>query len=217
MSLVSTTHKKRIVNVANQRFGRLVAIRKVGKDKYKQNLWLCRCDCGKECITNTNRLSQGKTRSCGCLKAEGNNIRHGMCYTRLNSIYRKMKARCLNPNNPRYSDYGGRNIQICSEWIGKDGFKNFAEWAYKNGYSDALTIDRIDNNKGYSPDNCRWADAKTQNRNTRRNHLLMIDGVTKTMAEWSEISGVPYTVLIQRINKLKWNPKRAITEEVKNA
>lgn len=197
-----------------QRFERLVAVRIVEKDKHRQNVWLCQCDCGSMCVTTTNRLSQGKTRSCGCLKAEGNNKKHGMCYSRINSVYRKMKERCLNEKNPRYKDYGGRGINVCSEWMGKDGFKNFVAWAMANGYSDELTIDRIDNDGGYSPKNCRWADRRVQGRNTRRSHLITIGGETKTLAEWSELSGIPYSTLMQRINKLKWSPEDAITKEV---
>lgn len=203
-------------DISNMRFGRLVAIKPVGKDKYHQTLWLCKCDCGKECTTNTNRLCQGKTKSCGCLKNEGNNLKHGMCYTRLNGIYRKMKQRCYWKNAPCYKNYGGRGITVCDEWLGKDGFKNFMEWSLNNGYADDLTIDRANNDKGYSPQNCRWVDRKTQGRNTRRNHLLSINGETKTMAEWSEKVGIPYSVIIQRINKLGWCAEDAVTKEVRH-
>lgn len=203
-------------DISNMRFGRLVAIKPVGKDKYHQTLWLCKCDCGKECTTNTNRLCRGKTKSCGCLKNEGNNLKHGMCYSRLWRIYSQMKGRCYRKSHERYLDYGGRGITICNEWMGDSGFQNFVEWALSHGYSDNLTIDRINNDKEYSPENCRWADRKTQGRNTRRNHLLSVDGKTKTMAEWSEETGIHYSVIMQRINKLGWSAKDVVTKEVKH-
>jgi len=198
---------------SGQRYGRLVTIKMIGKNKNRQNIWLCKCDCGNPCVTISTRLLRGKTRSCGCLKVEGNNKRHGDCYSRAYRIYEQMKGRCYRKTSQRYKDYGGRGIEICPEWLGKDGFKNFMEWSMNNGYSDDLSIDRIDNDKGYSPDNCRWTNRKTQGRNTRRNHLITIDGETKTLVEWSELSGIPYSTLIQRINKLKWSPKDAITRE----
>lgn len=203
-------------DIAGQRFGRLVAIKPVSTDKYGQVEWFCQCDCGNGCVTIVNRLRKGKTRSCGCLKDEGNNRRHGMCYTRLNGIYRKMKERCYWVNNPCYENYGGRGITVCDEWLGKDGFKNFAEWSLSNGYSDTLTIDRRNNDKGYSPDNCRWVDYKMQGRNTRRNHLMTLNGETKTMIEWSEITGISYSVILQRVNKLGWSDEKTLTTEVKH-
>ena len=155
----------------------------------------------------------GTTKSCGCLKAEGNNLKHGKCYTRINKIYRQMKRRCYSKNNPRYKDYGGRGITICEEW--QKSFESFYDWSMNNGYSDDLTIDRIDNNRGYSPENCRWTDRKTQVRNTRRNIYLTVDGKTKSLGEWSEITGIPYSVMYQRIKKLGWKDEDAVKKETK--
>lgn len=201
-------------DLKGQRFGRLIVLERIGLDKFKQNIWKCRCDCGNEVTERANQLLSGKVRSCGCLKSEGNNTRHGMCYTRLNSIYRKMKERCLQVNNPRYEDYGGRGIKVCDEWLGKNGFENFYKWAMENGYREDLTIDRIDNSGNYEPSNCRWADDITQMNNMRSNHLLTYNGETHTVAEWARIMDMPYQRLLSRINKLHWSVERALTEGV---
>lgn len=195
-----------------ERFGRLIVVERVGSDKFKQTLWKCKCDCGNETITSTNRLKMGKTKSCGCLKREGNNRKHGMCYTRLNKIYRSMKQRCYSKSYGRYEDYGGRGISVCDEWLGKYGFDNFAEWSANNGYDDSKSIDRKDNDKGYSPENCRWTDSKTQANNTRRNLYYKIDGVSHTLAEWSEIYGIEYAKLYARVMKLGWSIEKAVKE-----
>lgn len=107
-----------------------------------------------------------------------------------------MKRRCLNPSCKEFPNYGARGITVCDEWM---SFPEFAKWSISHGYSDELTIDRIDNDKGYSPDNCRWVDYKVQANNSRNSVHITIDGVTKTMKEWSEQSGVKYTTLKYRL------------------
>lgn len=200
------------IDISGQKFGRLTVLREAGRDKHGQTLWICKCDCGKETTVITQRLRSGGTKSCGCLKAEGNNKKHGMCYSRINSIYRKMKERCLQENNARFSDYGGRGISICEEWLGNNGFMNFYKWAMANGYADNLSIDRINNDGNYEPSNCRWVEARVQANNVRSNHLITYQNETHTIAEWSRIRGIPYQRLLQRINKLHWDVERALME-----
>ena len=110
-----------------------------------------------------------------------------------------MKRRCNNPKNKRYKVYGGRGIKVCAEW--EDSFENFCEWALNSGYSDDLTIDRIDNDKGYSPDNCRWATAAEQNRNYSRNHMITYNGKTQCLADWADEYGIGRSTIIQRIKR----------------
>lgn len=196
-----------------KRFGRLVVIERAGSDKFSHALWRCKCDCGNVTVTNTNRLNMGKTKSCGCLKREGNNKRHGDCRKRLNKIYRSMKGRCLSANNPAYKKYGGRGITICDEWLGNDGYIHFREWALRNGYKDDLSIDRIDNDKGYSPENCRWAAYDVQANNTRRNSYFVVHGERHTIGELSKLYGIPYERLYQRVVKLGWTIERALGEK----
>ena len=202
-------------DLTGQKFNRLIAIKPMGHDKKKNKLWLCKCDCGKEVIVRACCLKRGFNKSCGCLRAEGNNQRkHGLSRSRLWRIHSQMKVRCYDKNSEAYKNYGARGITICDLWLGEDGLKNFAEWSYKNGYSDKLTIDRKDNNKGYTPDNCRWVERTIQGRNKRSNHNITFNGETKTLVEWSEITGIGYGTLKSRI-KAGWDVEEAFTREVR--
>lgn len=138
---------------------------------------------------------------------------HGLCGTRIHSIHRDMLARCNNPHKVRYERYGGRGIQVCDEWKGKNGLKHFYEWAIANGYDETLTLDRIDYDKDYTPSNCRLATRVTQNNNTSRNIYITRDGVTHTLAEWCTLLELNYPKIYQRIYKLHWDYERALTYE----
>ena len=138
--------------------------------------------------------------------------------SRLNNIYRGMKTRCYNPNHRDYDRYGGRGITVCDEWLYSDhktheGWLAFRDWALSNGYSDELTLDRIDNNKGYSPDNCRWINIIEQANNKRNNVLVTYNGETKTVSEWAKDKGVNYKVLLSRIRKCKMKSEVALKKE----
>jgi len=140
-----------------------------------------------------------------------NLFKHGGWGTRLYHIYRKMLERCTNPNYSEHIYYYDRGISICSEW--RKDFKAFRDWALNNGYEDHLSIDRIDVNKGYSPENCRWADAKTQSRNRRSNIRIALNGIEKTLVEWCEELELPYKTIEMRILR-GWNPQKALTEKI---
>lgn len=172
--LIRQQLKNRISNnrlsLLGKRYGRLVVIGDTEKHRGDSSLWICKCDCGKTIQVTADNLQRGKTKSCGCLKKEveksGNNSRkHGMSGSRLYIIWCDMKQRCFNSNQKGYKDYGGRGITICDEW--KDSFEEFRDWALSHGYSDELTIDRINNDGNYEPDNCRWATMAEQNQNKR--------------------------------------------------
>lgn len=120
-----------------------------------------------------------------------------------------IRRRCLNPNYKYFYLYGERGISVCEEWLGKDGQKNFREWAVNNGYEKGLTIDRIDNNKGYSPNNCRWVTAKEQSYNRRSNKLITIHGKTQTVTEWAKEAGIPIGTLQNRL-KYGWEEDRLL-------
>lgn len=140
-------------------------------------------------------------------KTNGVYVKHGYSHTRVDHIYKSMIDRCENPRNYGYYKYGGRGIHVCEEW--KTNKKAFFEWAFANGYAENLTIDRKDNSKGYSPENCRWITYQEQNNNRRSNRYETIDGETHTVAEWSRISGIKQGTIQYRLAK-GWNPKDAV-------
>lgn len=164
--------EKAAMELVGKRFGKLTVVERMQNSKAHKTRWLCRCDCGNEVIVVGSNLQSGNTTSCGCLHnellAESNaktKITHGHSKSRLYTIWTDMKQRCNNPNDRYYKLYGGRGICVCKEW--EHDFQAFYNWATSHGYKDSLSIDRIDNEKGYSSDNCRWATAKEHAENRR--------------------------------------------------
>lgn len=195
----------KIIDLTNKKFGRLTAISYLGSVKSKRNAWLCECDCGNKKIVSGRALREKTIVSCGCYRREIatiNATKHGHYDTRIYRIWFDMKRRCQNKNRPRYNDYGGRGITVCPEWIDKKyGFKNFYEWAINNGYSDKLSIDRINVNGNYEPGNCRWSDKYTQARNTRANKVIEYKGEKHSLAEWVDKLGLKYSRVKYRLNR----------------
>ena len=154
------------------RNGRL-AVKERYRTKAGQSGWLCVCACGTEWVVSSSNLP--RTKSCGCYHKDvvGNMTRtHGESKTRLYNIWMQMRQRCRNPHKPDYSYYGGRGIIVCDEW--RTSYEAFRDWSYANGYKSDLTIDRKDNNRGYTPDNCRWATRAQQGANTRKIRKVLL-------------------------------------------
>lgn len=191
-------------NLIGERFGKLTVIGLDDKGTRK-TYWVCQCDCGNIKSIRSDALVSNITKSCGCLKKEQDKVNltanhsHKQSRTRLYTIWQGMKDRCCNPHNVRYERYGGRGIKVCDEW--KNGFQNFYNWAIENGYSENLTIDRIDNDGDYSPRNCRWANLKEQSRNRSTNINITIGNATKTLTEWCEIFKLDYNTIEARYKR----------------
>lgn len=203
---------KPLIDLTGKRFGRLLVIRQ-GESQHGRIAWECLCDCGNTKTIIGKVLTTGKTISCGCARSEKSSekaTKHNMCGSKLYYAYWNMKDRCSNPNNDHYKWYGGEGKTVCDEWLGENGFIKFADWSFENGYKDGLTIDRIDNSKGYSPDNCRWVTPKQNCRNKRNNHLITINNETKSIVEWAEIYNISDFVIRSRI-KNGWDEVKAVT------
>ena len=198
------------------RFGRLTVIERGENSLDNKPRWKCRCDCGNECLIYGSSLTSANTKSCGCLRREigyEKNYTHGESKSRLYSVWNMMKQRCNDPNHKHYKNYGGRGISVCQEW--EESYEKFRDWAIENGYDPKAnrgetTIDRMDNNGNYCPENCRIADWKTQTRNTRRNHYLTYNGKTQTFGEWENETGI-YRMTIRNRIKSGWSVEEALT------
>lgn len=187
------------IEMIGKRFGKLVVIEEsaVRNPYASKAYWVCKCDCGN--ITKPilgTALRNGNTKSCGCFKTEQirkSNTRHGGCGDRLYSVWNAMNNRCINPKNTHYKYYGGRGITVCDEW--QNSFEAFRVWAIKSGYDynakyGECTLDRIDVNGNYCPENCRWATGREQSNNKRNNLLIEIDGRELTSTQWADECGV---------------------------
>ncbi len=209
-------HEFRTQDFTGMRFGKLTVLRKITTNGGHGTLWECQCDCGNIVSVRHDSLKTGHTSSCGCYNKSGkSHIRHGKTNTRIHRIWNAMKQRCTNPNCKAWKNYGGREITICDEWNGKDGFENFYEWSSLHGYTDELTIDRIDVNGNYCPENCRWVTRKEQQNNRRANVVITYNNEKHTLTEWADILGVNSATLINR-HRLGWNDIDIITKPIKN-
>lgn len=167
--------------------------------------WDCICQCGNITPVRSNNLMSGNTISCGC-KATQNALKHGMEGSSTYNIWHAMRSRCSNKNVPHYHRYGGRGITVCDRWM--NSFEHFL--ADMGERPQGMSIERVNNNKGYSPGNCKWATSKEQGRNQRTNRMLTYQGETKTLVEWSEILNIDRALISNRLRK-GWTTDRALS------
>ena len=211
--LRSDTSKKRLKDRTGQRQGALLIIER-DETRIQGTYWVCRCDCGKLLSVSASNLSAGQ-KSCGCKAREESSLRmsqkitHGQTHTRLYRLWVGMRQRCFDENASNYGRYGGRGITVCDEW---DRFENFRDWSLKNGYSDELTIDRIDYDGHYGPDNCRWVSDKIQANNRSTNHYLEYDGQIMSIADWARKKDINPNTLANRIRR-GWPIEKALTKK----
>lgn len=187
------------IDLTGNKYGRLNVKSFSGNNSRGVSLWLCECDCGNVKTVPSDYLTTGRTSSCGCISKEHpHNLRHGGKHTKLYNIWRAMKQRCLLKTCNAYRLYGGRGIKVCDEWI---GFAKFQEWSLVNGYAEGLSIDRINNDGDYCPNNCRWADIFVQMNNTSRNRVISFRDERETMAEWARSFGLKYSLMSKWVRK----------------
>jgi len=184
---------------------------KIHDGKRNRSHWKVKCVCGKIFNTRTDALKTRTRISCGCKNPNTGPIKHGLTHHRIYKIYLGMKQRCYNKKNTKYPLYGGRGITICDEWL--NDVTKFYEWSMANGYKDNLSIDRINNDMGYSPENCRWESKLTQSRNRRSSRMVEINGEKKTFSEWCLLYGINRKTATDRVRN-GWDEIEAITTPV---
>ncbi len=219
-----------VKDLTGQKFGRLTVIERAGSRAWGRGshaTWLCECECGNKCVVVGSQLLSGITQSCGCLRKEVASER-GKVHVqpkeiiRIRKIFRGMKRRCYEKTEQSYKNYGARGIGICDEWL--EDAEKFVEWSLKNGYRQGLQIDRIDNNGGYNPQNCRWTTCRT-NSNNKRNTVRLKDGTP--FAEYCYSLGVKTNIgrkataeyeryLRYYLKKGEIHPELKRLEEIKN-
>lgn len=217
-TLISDKRNYNFIDLTGQRFNKLLVLEYV-YTKNGQVYWKCQCDCGNIKNITGSHLRTGHTKSCGCLQKEitikrlEQQTKHGLRHTRIYETWVNMKTRCLNKNNKNYSNYGGRGIKVCDKW--KNDFMSFYNWAMENGYRDDLTIDRIDVNGNYEPNNCRWTTIEKQNNNRRNNYVVLYKGESKTLEEWSKILPINISSSVLRYRIVhNWDIEKAFTKPV---
>lgn len=191
------------LDLTGRRFGRLLVIRRAENDFKGRSKWVCRCDCGAMTIVRTSSLSGENTKSCGCLWRETmlrSNTKHGYSkrnsFNHIRNIFMGMIGRCENPSNSQFKNYGARGITVCPEW---HDLKTFGDWAKSHGCTDKMQIDRIDNDKGYNPSNCRFVTPKENSNNKRNTIHITIDGAALTISEAAEKYQCPRWRIVNRM------------------
>lgn len=191
----------------NERYNRLVVIEHRGQDRHGRNMWLCRCDCGKETIVATTSLRTGASRSCGCLQREAarRSATHGMHNSAEYRAWVHMKERCLNPKTKHFHRYGGRGITLAHEWL------DFSTFLTDMGRRpEGCWLERVNNDGPYSKENCLWATTSEQARNRSSNIKLTYNKRTQIVSDWARETGLAATTICRRLFRLGWTVRQAL-------
>jgi len=197
------------LDLTEQRFGRLIVDSQDSSGAPGRPRWKCLCDCGSYCVVRGDSLRTGQTRSCGCLRKKNGQSTHNKSGSKAYQVWTNMFQRCNNPNHAQYADYGGRGISVCVRW---QTFKSFYEDMGDPPLD--MCIERVDNDKGYTKGNCRWATRTEENRNKRSNRILDYNGESRPMSEWAEEIGIKYGTLKTRL-RLGWSVEEALETAVR--
>ena len=204
-------------DLTGQRFGRLIVVKRAENTKSGDARWMCKCDCGNETIVKAKNLKSGGTKSCGCLQKEiaretckVHSATHRMSKTTIYNDWNSMKQRCYNPNSEKYHRYGERGIIVCDRW--RDSFEAFYEDVSKLPHfgEQGYTLNRIDNDGNYEPNNVEWATPKEQANNRQSNHLLTFNDKTQTIVQWAYETGIKSATIARRLKK-GWSVEKALT------
>lgn len=203
----------RPLDLIGEKYGRLAVLEKLSERRNKSVVWRCQCDCGNVVDVTTGELRSGRHLSCGCYQRERASQAatiHGESRTRLYRIWCAMIKRCENENAEGYENYGGRGISVCEEW--RRDYISFRDWAMSHGYSTELTLDRCDVNENYCPENCKWATRFEQMNNTRRTRFFEYNGETHSLREWSDITGMSFSLLKGRLQR-GWSIEKTLSDQ----
>jgi hypothetical protein len=200
-------------DITGKKFGRLTVIEQGDSNGRKGVYWNCICECGNKCTVHARALVSGHTKSCGCYNLDriSQPRTHGLSHTNEHAIWKAMRQRCYNKKASNYYRYGGRGITICQEW---GNFENFYKWCSESGYKNGMTIDRIDNNDNYSPQNCRWADKITQGNNKSNNKKILYRGEMLSLSQMGRIKGIDRRTIAYRVNR-GWDAEQIVNTPAK--
>lgn len=202
----------RLIDITGERYSRLLVLERAENTERGQAVWKCLCDCGNITYVRGGNLKSGAVKSCGCLLKDNAHRTHGLSHTKIYGLWGNIKRRCYCPTISCYKYYGGRGIKMCDEW--RDSFDAFYEWVKATRFDDSLTIERIDPNGDYCPENCTWANMTEQANNKRNNDFYTHNGETKSLTQWCYSLGLDYWLVRNRIKKLGWAFERAISEPI---
>lgn len=197
----------KLIDLTGKRYGRLIVLKRAkDNDCHNKPRWLCKCDCGNVLEVSGASLKSGNTKSCGCLNRDLL-TKHGRSGQRIYHVWRNMISRCYRATDQHWKDYGARGIKVCDAW--KNSMEEFIKWAEQSGYESHLTIDRIDVDGDYTPENCRWADVKTQNNNKRSSVRIEYKGGVYSLAEFARATNLSKSVVFKRY-KAGYTPEEII-------